>query len=169
MLSYQRGDTRAFESLYHRHKDSLFVFVYRSCARQAVAEEIAQETWMAVVDAAERYSPDARFKTWLFQIARNRSADYWRRRDNQHTPLEDGPDAPELAANSPTIDQEVLTSQLSQAIAQLPEEQRTALLLQMQGFSIDDIASISDCGKETVKSRLRYARDQLQQRMGEGL
>ena len=59
MLAYQRGDAGAFESLYQRHKDPLFGFLYRSCPRAAIVEELAQETWKAVIKAAQRYQADA--------------------------------------------------------------------------------------------------------------
>ena len=166
MLSYQGGDTRAFESLYRRHKDGLFSFLYRGCQRQAIVEELAQDTWMAVIDAAGRYTPKAKFRTWLFQIAHNRSVDFWRRRDNQHGNLDDTSEIRSTDDQTSALDQQVLRQRLSKAIAALPEEQRTALLLQEQGFSNQDIADITRCGSETVKSRLRYARNQLRERLG---
>jgi RNA polymerase sigma factor (sigma-70 family) len=167
MLSYQAGDTRAFESLYRRHKDGLFAFLYRGCPRQAIVEELAQDTWMAVIDTVERYSPKAKFRTWLYQIAHNRSVDFWRRRDNKHASLEDAPEIPEYKEQATDLGRHVLRQQLSDAVASLPEEQRTALLLQEQGFSNEEISEITHCGTETVKSRLRYARNQLRNRLGD--
>jgi RNA polymerase sigma-70 factor, ECF subfamily len=164
MQAYQRGDSSAFEALYHRHKDGLFAFLYRSCPGPEVAEEIAQEAWTAVIDRVASYRPEASFKTWLYQIARNRSADYWRRRDNHHQPLET---APEPVDNNADRDCSTLENQLLTAIGQLPADQRDALLLQQQGFSQQDIADITGAGEETVKSRLRYARRQLRQQLGE--
>ena len=76
MLAYGLGDTGAFEHLYRRHKDGLFAFLYRNLPQQAIVEEIAQETWIAVVNAAADYQPRARFKTWLYQIARNKMVDH---------------------------------------------------------------------------------------------
>ena len=84
MLAYQRGDTAAFDCLYHRHKDGLFAFLYRSCSRRAVVEELTQDAWMGVINSAPTYQSDARFRTWLYQIAHNRLVDFWRRKDNQH-------------------------------------------------------------------------------------
>ena len=163
MLAYQRGDTSAFECLYYRHKDGLFAFLYRSCPRQAVVEELAQEAWMAVVKAAERYQPRASFKTWLYQIARNRLVDFWRGRDNAHSSLEA---APEPAVDSNSNSRQDVQQQLLAAITALPAEQRDALLLQEQGFSLREIAEITGDGHETVKSRLRYARTQLRRQLG---
>ena len=165
MQAYQRGDTGAFDSLYHRHKDGLFTFLYRSCPRPAVVEELAQEAWAGVVRGAPEYRPEAAFRTWLYQIGRNRLADYWRRRDNHHTGL-DG--APEPAAHNGGEARE-LEDRLMAAIGALPPEQRDALLLQEQGFSLRDIAAITGDGEETIKSRLRYARGQLRKQLGEDL
>lgn len=162
MLAYQRGDTAAFDSLYHRHKDGLFAFLYRSCSRRAVVEELAQDAWMAVINSAPGYRTEARFKTWLYQIAHNRLVDFWRRRDNQHTGLENVPE-PATETNPEAADE--LTEQLMSAIGQLPNEQRDALLLQEQGFSQREIANITRCPEETVKSRLRYARAQLRRQL----
>jgi RNA polymerase sigma-70 factor (ECF subfamily) len=147
-----------------RHKDGLFAFLYRSCPQPAAVEELAQDAWMAVVNSAPGYRPDARFKTWLYQIARNRLVDFWRRRDNAHAGLDS---APEPAANTDGTVSEDLQQRLLAAIGTLPGEQKDALLLQEQGFSQRDIAAITGAGEETVKSRLRYARKQLRQQLGE--
>ena len=64
-------------------------------------------------------------------------------------------------------DRQSIESQLLEAIGQLPIDQRDALLLQQQGFSQQDIAAITGTGEETIKSRLRYARRQLRQLLGE--
>jgi RNA polymerase sigma-70 factor (ECF subfamily) len=164
MQAYQRGDASAFECLYHRHKDGLFAFLYRSLPRTDVVEELAQEAWAAVVSRAVDYRPEAQFKTWLYQIARNRLADYWRRRDNSHLPLEIAPEPVLTERSDPG---EELGEVLLKYIGKLPLEQRDALLLQQQGFSQQDIAAITGAGEETVKSRLRYARRQLREQLGE--
>lgn len=164
MLAYGRGDVSAFECLYQRHKDGLFAFLYRSCPRQEVVEEVAQDAWTAVINQAANYRPEASFKTWLYSIARNRLADFWRRRDNRHSGL-DGVADPTTKNADPARHDE--GGELLAAIGTLPGEQRDALLLQLQGFSLGDIATITGAGEETVKSRLRYARKTLRQQLGE--
>lgn len=164
MAAYQRGDVGAFECLYHRHKDGLFGFLYRSCPNRDVVEELAQEAWTAVINNASGYRPEAAFKTWLYQIARNRLADYWRRRDNSHQRLDTVSEP--ISAELPGQVEE-LGEVLLMAVGQLPVEQRDALLLQQQGFSQQEIGSITGAGEETVKSRLRYARKQLREQLGE--
>ncbi len=165
MLAYQRGDTTAFDCLYHRHKDGLFAFLYRSCSRHAVVEELAQDAWMGVINSAPGYKTEARFRTWLYQIAHNRLVDFWRRGDNRHSGLENAPE-PVIETNPEAAGE--LTRQLMSTIGKLPEEQRNTLLLREQGFSHREIADITRCGEETVKSRLRYARKHLRQQLGGG-
>ena len=158
MQAYQRGDPDAFESLYRRHKDGLFAFLYRSCGQSPVVEEVAQDTWLAVISGAGSYRAQGSFKTWLYQIGRNRLADYWRRRDNVHKSLADT-DEPVV---HPTVQEgEDAMTDIMSAVAALPAEQRDTVLLREQGFSLADIGQIMDAGEETVKSRLRYARKQL--------
>lgn len=164
MLAYQRGDADAFECLYHRHKDGLFAFLYQHCGRQAVVEELAQEAWMAVINAASQYEAQGYFKTWLYQIGHNRLVDFWRRKDNQHDNLDNVPE--QAATEEPGLDDET-QQQLMAAIGELPGEQRDALLLQEQGFSLAEIAKITSSGEETIKSRLRYARKQLREKLSD--
>ena len=162
MQAYGRGDSAAFECLYQRHKDGLFAFIYRSCRRSAVVEELAQETWEAVVKAAPLYRPQARFRTWLYQIAHHRQVDFWRRKDNHHLTLESAQE-PHSSDNPAQAQQ--LGDDVMRAVSALPGEQRDALLLQEQGFSLRDIAEITGAVEETVKSRLRYARKQLREEL----
>ncbi len=163
MLAYQRGDTSAFERLYRRHKDAIVTFLFRQCGDTGVAEEIAQETWMALIDAAPRYQPEATFRTWLFRIGRNKLIDHWRRQAVR-------PEVRDAVAGEVTApdraEQSAREQQLLRAIGQLPAEQRDALLLFEQGFSLRDIAHITAVAEETVKSRLRYGRKQLRHRLG---
>lgn len=162
MQAYQAGDAGAFECLYRRHKDSLFAFLYQHCPRPAIVEELAQDTWMAVVDRAASYRPEAGFRTWLFRIAHNRQVDFWRRRDNRHQPLPD--ETGQLSSADPAgpTEEEILA-----AVGQLPGEQRDALLLREQGFSLAEIAGICGASEEAVKSRLRYGRGRLREILGE--
>ncbi len=164
MIAYQRGDMTAFESLYQRHKDALFAHLFRNCNRHAIVEEIAQETWMAVIQAAVRYRPEAKFRTWLYQIAHHRMVDFWRRPDNRHRNLENVPEETS-SDDCPGVDCE-LQGQLMHALAQLPLEQRNVVLLHEQGFSHRALSEITGVGPETIKSRLRYARQQLTAKLG---
>ncbi len=163
MLAYQRGDSSAFEVLYRRHKDAIVTFLYRQCGDTGVAEEIAQEAWMAVIDAAPRYQTTAAFRTWLFQIGRNKLVDHWRRREVR--PEVNHPEALEPSVPD-SGEHRLMELQILRAVSELPAEQRDALLLSEQGFSLREIGQITASAEETVKSRLRYARKQLRQRLG---
>src|SRR2546422_7527132 len=83
MLAYRDGNAAAFETLYLRHRGRLFRFVLRSVKSRATAEELFQEIWMRVIEARERYAPQARFTTWLYTIAHHRMVDHWR--SEEHT------------------------------------------------------------------------------------
>ncbi len=174
MLAYQRGDADAFEVLYMRHKDSLFNFLYRSLQQPALIEELAQDTWLAVIKGASRYRVDAKFRTYLYQIAHNRLVDHWRRAghgDNNPVIGEGSFETcgrAELASAACHLNPEAqqLQSEILAAIARLPGEQQEAFLLREEGFSKAQIAEITGAGSETVKSRLRYASRQLRQWLG---
>jgi RNA polymerase sigma-70 factor (ECF subfamily) len=160
MLDYGRGDSAAFEVLYMRHKDSLFAFLYRHCPQQAVVEDLAHDAWTAVIRSAPRYQPSAKFRTWLYQIAHNRLVDHWRRPQ----PEELLPES--VAHEGGSAEAQHRAYQLMQLVLALPSEQKDAFLLREQGFSYREIAEITATGKETVKSRLRYATASLRQQLG---
>src|SRR5262245_13104032 len=80
MLRYRDGDATAFEILYARHKAPLYRFMLRGCRDRAVCEELFQEVWIGLIEARVRYEVQAKFRTWLYQMARNRVIDHLRRR-----------------------------------------------------------------------------------------
>src|SRR5919109_5632826 len=80
MRAYKAGNAGAFETLYARHRARLYRFVLRAVKARAVAEELFQEIWMRVIEARSRYTPQARFTTWLYTIAHNHLVDHWRKR-----------------------------------------------------------------------------------------
>jgi RNA polymerase sigma-70 factor (ECF subfamily) len=136
MLRYQDGDVAAFEMLYRRHNDALYRYLLRLCQHRDTAEDIFQEVWGKIVKARENYRPTAKFTTFLYRVAHNCFIDYIRR-NKRH---------------SMTADIE----------PELPDEQRDVFLLREEaGLSLEQIASITDCNRETAKSRLRYAVSKL--------
>src|SRR5262245_17885079 len=98
MLAYRDGNSGAFETLYTRHRGRLFRFVLRSVKTRAAAEELYQEAWMRVIEARSRYTPQAKFTTWLFTIAHNLLTDHWRKKGLSLVAL-DGEDVPVESAN----------------------------------------------------------------------
>ncbi len=79
MLAYAGGDMLAFEMLYRRHRGTLYRFLLRSLRQRADADELFQETWSRAIAARERYRVEAKFTTWLLQIAHNLAIDLLRR------------------------------------------------------------------------------------------
>jgi RNA polymerase sigma-70 factor (ECF subfamily) len=171
MLAYAAGDAAAFERLYHRHRGKLYRFLARQLhGNGALADEIFQDVWQRVISARHGWKPEAMFSTWLYRIAHNRLADHWRAL--QHRPPAPD-DADERTARVP--DHDTPERQLSEfeerrrlrlALEELPEEQREVIVLRLeQDLSLEEIGEITGVGRETVKSRLRYAMDKLRQRL----
>lgn len=172
MLRYRDGDTLAFEQLYGRHKGPLYRYLLRQCGHAASAEEIFQEVWIKVIRGAERYEPLAKFSTWLYQIARNCFIDHVRRQGRSAVDAAAAvePDGLQAAGGNPEAAVALTQSgqRLSLAIAALPADQRDAFLLREEGgFGLAEIANITGTGRETVKSRLRYAVRKLREALEE--
>ena len=173
MLAYGHGDVRAFEVLYARHRAILFRFLLRSCRERATADEMFQETWSRVIAARERYRVEAKFTTWLLQIAHNLLIDQVRRQRPQAGSEETDEvfrnlDAPESEQPERVLSEFEQRRRLQLALEDLPDEQRTAFLLRMEsGLGLEEIASVTQVGAETVKSRLRYAFAKIRTRFAE--
>jgi RNA polymerase sigma-70 factor, ECF subfamily len=171
MLRYRAGDPDAFQALYFRYHTRLHRFVTRALAgRRNEADEVFQETWLAVIRGRGRYEPSSTFASYLFGIAHRRAADHWRRRYRELSArqAESGIMGIPEAVSPPADGMERLLSNaqlgaaLLAAVGNLPEEQRTAFLLRAEGgLSLAEIAQVTGVMQETVKSRLRYALDKL--------
>lgn len=163
MRAYSKGQVAAFECLYRRHRNRLFAFLRRQCGNPAVAEDLAHDTWMAVINQAGGYRSSARFTSWIFRIAHNRLVDHWRKHGNSVQPLlQEVSDALSTADNST---QGLELAELLKNLQILPSEQIETLLLKIEGFSHAEIADITGSKQETVKSRLRYATKALRTSM----
>jgi RNA polymerase sigma-70 factor (ECF subfamily) len=168
MLRYRDGDADSFDLLYARHKDALFRYCLRHCRERGSAEETFQDVWMRVIGSRRRYEARAKFTTWLYRIAHNRVIDGYRSsQSNPIQSLDDGPSAMEPAAKPgdepdrrASSDQQA--ARLQGLLAELPAEQRDTFLLHEEaGLALETIAELSGVGRETVKSRLRYALSKL--------
>ena len=176
MLAYASGQAAAFDQLYSRHSQRIWRYFYRNTGNGALADDLAQDTWFAVIDAAPGYQPSAKFTTWAFTVAHHKLVDHWRRH-KPHTSLDASTDegmalAETLFAHS-GFDPERLQGRkdvaraLLAALADLPGDQREAFLLQAEtDMSVADIAAATGVTAETAKSRLRYARTKLRQSLG---
>lgn len=164
MLAYQKGQADAFDELYGRHRASLYRYLIRLSGQQNdFLNEMFQEIWLKLINARDRYQPSAKFTTYLYRIAHNHMVDVWRSHKIDTDPLQnevsDSTEVPERR-----LQQHQQQQQLKQLITALPEEQRTAFLLQHEAaLSLDQIAEVTGVNRETVKSRLRYAMNRLRE------
>ena len=172
MLAYASGDASAFEQLYARHRGPLYRFLLRHLRDAALADEFFQDTWQRVIAARQGWKPEAAFGTWLYRIAHNRLNDHWRALKHRPPAPEDAEARTERVPDPDTPERQL--SQFEQrrrlqlAMDELPPEQREVLLLRLeQELTLEEIGEITGVGRETVKSRLRYAMDRLRTRLNE--
>ncbi len=168
--SYRSGDMVAFEDLYARYRQPLYLFILRRGHHEASAEDIFHDSWLRIIDHPQQFDGN-NFRAWLYTIARNLSTDSFRKQqvrraeslptDSNHQPhistqrQQEGEDCVELIKTS---------------VARLPMEQRDVFLLKEEaGLTLQQIADIMKVGRETIKSRVRYAMKQLKQLMEECL
>ena len=169
MLRYQAGDAAAFDQLYARHRGPLFRYITRQCRVRERAEEIFQDVWMSLIQAAERYRVEAKFRTYLYTLAHNKLMDTFRRNSRAEASLVD---ATRADGEGETIDHAGSRTQEPQVQAEareqgtailrllqaLPAPQREAFLLHEEsGMSVEEIAAATGVSFEAAKSRLRYA------------
>jgi RNA polymerase sigma factor (sigma-70 family) len=172
MLAWVGGDVAAFETLYARHRGPLYRFLMRQLRNQALADEFFQDVWQRVIAAREGWKPEAAFSTWLFRIAHNRLNDHLRAAKHRPPAPEDADERAARVADPSTPERELSDFEqrrrLQRALEELPDEQREVLLLRLeQELSLEERGAITGVGRETVKSRLRYAMDKLRQRLNE--
>lgn len=175
MLRYQAGDAGAFDQLYARHRLGLYRFITRQCRVHARAEEIFQDVWMSLIQAADRYRVEAQFRTYLFTLAHNKLMDYFRANSRAEAVLYEvrDKDAPPLdAAGSRTEQPQVQAAAhqageaILRALQSLPAPQREAFLLHEEGgLSVEEIAAATGVTYEAAKSRLRYAIAKLREQL----
>lgn len=176
MLRYRDGDLHAFEELYGRHRLGLYRFVAWRSPRADWVDEIVQDSWANLHHARGRYQPEASFRTYLYQIARNRLLDLLRQQQlvlaSELGTGTDGRDVFDVLADAAhdTVSPDAVLAEkqrndgLQRALAELPGEQREALVLQQfSGMSLEEISAVVSAPVETVKSRLRYAMRKLRE------
>ncbi len=169
MLAFQRGDQAAFRALYERHASAMVGYCHRFVKDGPRAEELAQDVFVKVYRAAHRYSPRARFKTFLYRVATNhclnelRRGEYAVRAATPGAPGGDGaPDLDALPAHQPSPHQDLEAGRLAAAVEvlldRLPEKQRAALVLcRFEGMSYEEIAETLETSVSAVKSLVHRA------------
>ena len=152
------ADADAFEELYRRHSDQAFMLARKLCASRELAEEVTQESFIALWRSADRYRPAlGSVNVWLSSIVRNRAIDAWRRaavRPVETPVLDDGPGQLHTAigVDGPAPERAVVLS----LIGELPGPQKEAVFLSyFGGMTHDEIAAWSQAPLGTVKGRIR--------------
>lgn len=158
------GSQQAFATLVQRHQARVFQFIRRLYGCSDEAGDLTQETFIKAYQALPRWRPEARFHTWLLQIARNTTLDALRQRRRQ--PGETLEEHAHLVDPGPSPLQQLESGRrlalLEQLLARLPLEQREILLLrEVEGLSYTELASTLGINAGTVKSRLARAREAM--------
>jgi RNA polymerase sigma-70 factor (ECF subfamily) len=157
------GDLDSFNQLVLRWERPIYALAYRVIGREEDARDVAQETFLRAFRALGGFKGQAKFSSWLYRITLNLCRDWIRK--EKRTPVSQAPegiDIVELAGEgTPAESIEVLVGRnqlsraVSKALAQLPEEQRTAIILkEYHGLTFQEIADMLDCPLSTVKTRL---------------
>lgn len=169
MVRYASGDSRAFATLYARHRAPLFRYIARLVRDREAANDLFQDVWSRIIAHRERYEPRAQFNTYLYRVAHNCCIDHLRRATARRSRVADDAEMagedPVLLVSAPDEDSPdkrlectKLLARYRVALESLPLEQRDVFLLAEQsGLSLEEIAYVTGVGVETAKSRLRYA------------
>jgi RNA polymerase sigma-70 factor (ECF subfamily) len=183
MMQFQGGERSAFTILVRRHKTPIFNFILRQVRTRATAEDLTQDVFVRVVQNAATFKHEARFTTWVYSIARNLCIDHLRKMSlRRHPSLDqasgkdkDGPTLGEKVADdhpSAAADRRVTATDIGEriivAVEALPPEQREVFLLrQLAKVPFKEIAKMTGVPENTVKSRMRYALERLQEALSE--
>ena len=176
MLRVRDGDEESFRVLLDKHRNSLVHFVYRMVQDQPVSEELAQEVFLRIYKTRASYEPTAKFTTWMFRIATHLALNWLRDEKNARSEArldEDrGGDLParEVPDRKPTVEQRMVYNarlqEIRDAIAQLPEKQRAAVLMhKYEEMEYSQIAAVLECSESAVKSLLFRAYETLRARL----
>jgi len=177
MLRFQKGNELAFQELVERNHARVLGLIYRFISDASDAEDLTQEVFLRIYRARKTYKPTAKFSTWMFRITANVSLNALRSRANrkddvsidQVTDFGDGPRAmpdPDTKMPDHDLHREELQTKVREAIAELPEKQQVAVVLnKYEGMSYAEIADTIGCSTMAVKSLLARARDNLKDRL----
>jgi RNA polymerase sigma-70 factor (ECF subfamily) len=172
------GREAAYRELIHRYERPVFSLIYRMVRDRALAEDLAQDTFVKVLNALESYRPEYKFSSWIFKIANNVAIDQLRRRELDTLSLDGAPDArtaDEIEATAlqavdrtetplAELESRELGSLIEQAIARLRPEYRACILLRhVEGRPYEEIAEALDLPLGTVKTYIHRARHELRE------
>ncbi len=178
MLRVKQGDAAAFTELVEKYKQPVINLIFRTLRDATEAEDLAQNVFVQVYKSAERYRSTAKFSTWLFTIARNLCLNEIRRRsrhpadslDATHPDQEDQPlhqvEDRKTYAPPETLLHGELERKIEEVLADLPENQRTAVLLcRQEELSYEEIAEVLGCSLSATKSLIHRGRETLKHRL----
>jgi len=172
------GKEVAYRELLHRYERPVFSLIYRMVRHHAAAEDLAQETFVKVLNALDSYRPEYKFSSWIFKIANNAAIDHLRRREVSTLSLDGAPDARtadeieatalQVTDHSPNplaeVESRELGATIEQAIAKLRPEYRACILLRhVEGRAYEEIAEALDLPLGTVKTYIHRARLELRE------
>ena len=157
------GDLESFNQLVLRWERPIYALAYRVIGREEDARDVCQETFLRAFRALPAFKGQAKFSSWLYRIALNLCRDWVRRQ--RRTPIvemPEGVDAADLAVPTGQVEsiedlvaRRELSAAVEEAMARLPEEQRTAIILkEYHGMTFQEIADLLGCPLSTVKTRL---------------
>lgn len=160
-----KGDQAAFLELYDRYRDPIFRFAYRLLGSVEIAEDITHDCFLSLIRRPEGYRPErAALRTYLFAIARNLALKHFRN-TGRETGLEEMTDEPEVSPRHTPLRRlldEELAAQVRDAVFNLPDLQREALILyEYEELSLNEIAAVVDADVGAIKARLYRARERL--------
>ena len=170
----RRGDLQAYDDLVRRYQERIYATIYHMTSNHEDANDLAQDSFIKAFQALKSFKGGSTFYTWLYRIAVNKTINFLKQRKNRtHMSLNDldfnaehDPDLMALISNkTPRRDADLteLQEKLNAALLKLSDSHRLVVVLHdVQGESHEDIAKIMDCNIGTVRSRLFYARQQLQ-------
>ena len=182
MQAYREGNPAAFELLLARHERKVWHFLRRSVGDATLAEDLLQEVFLRVIRAGAEWKGEAKFTTWMYAIARNLCVDHARRAVHRDARSLDAPTRPDDDAHETLHDRladdgrdaEGLTSdaevraRIDAAVADLPPDQREVFLLrEVMDMPFAEIGAVVGAPEPTVKSRMRYALERLQDALAE--
>jgi RNA polymerase sigma-70 factor (ECF subfamily) len=170
----RQGDLNAYDELVRRYQERIYATVYHMTSNHEDANDIAQDAFIKAYQALKSFKGGSSFYTWLYRIAVNKTINFLKQRKNKHHfslndldfNAENDPDLVALTSDKTPFRNVGLTElqkKLNEALLKLSEPHRMVVVLHdVQGLSHDEIADIMECNIGTVRSRLFYARQQLQ-------
>lgn len=163
MLQVREGDVGRLGILFERHHGNLFRFLVRLTDNAETGQDLTQEVFLRILRYRHTFRGDAPFTAWMYRLARNVTADYFRKRKSGESLDTVRNTLPDDAGSPHSLLEEVEQKSLLQlALSRLPEEKREVLILsRFQGLKYEEIAGILECPVGTVKARVHFALKEL--------